>query len=121
MQASQAALMNMLTEIKADFKSLDTKMDGKFTAMDTKMDGKFAAMDTKMDAKFTTMDSKIEAKFTAVDAKIKEEIRSQSLPLAIKIGGMAAVVATVAAYFGFQIGHPIIRPFANDFQLQHVQ
>ena len=110
MQASQAALMNMLTEIKADFKSLDTKMDGKF-----------AAMDTKMDAKFTTMDSKIEAKFTAVDAKIKEEIRSQSLPLAIKIGGMAAVVATVAAYFGFQIGHPIIRPFANDFQLQHVQ
>jgi hypothetical protein len=39
----------------------------------------------ELNADLKSKDAKMDAKFTVVDSKIREEIRSQSFPLAIKI------------------------------------
>jgi hypothetical protein len=63
-----------VTELKADVKRLEAKVDEKFGTLSSKMDEKIGALDSKVDEKFGTLSSRMDEKIGALDSKLDGKV-----------------------------------------------
>jgi chromosome segregation ATPase len=71
-----------VTELKADVKRVEVKLDEKFGALDAKVDQRFGSLDAKLDEKVGALDAKMDQKIGTLDAKVDQKFGSLAAGLA---------------------------------------